>query len=73
MEHRHVADGPPDCFGCKVKTIQFGIVPGGYRSTSSLSNYDPDTLPDFPNKEEVMDARHDYRNAPVKEVKVEDL
>ena len=61
------------CFGCKVSSISFGIVPGGYRSMNSYSYYDKDSLPDLPSKQEVMDARSDYRNAPTKEMKVADL
>ena len=40
---------------------------------NSYSYYDKDSLPDLPSKQEVMDARSDYRNAPTKEMKVADL
>ena len=71
--HTHGPDGPEDCFGCKIKSLQFGVVPGGYRAANSQSYYDSDSLPDFPSKEEVLDNRSDFRNAPVKEMKLEDL
>lgn len=56
------------CFKHKIKTIQFGMVPGASRWSSSTTNYDPDTLPDFPDKEEVMDARSDFKRLPTKEM-----
>lgn len=67
-KHQKYVEG---CFGCKVQTLNFGTVPGGYRWMNSTSNYDPDLLPDFPSKEEVMQARSDVRNAPLKEMKLE--
>lgn len=73
MNHQHSADGPDSCFGCKIRSLQFGVVPGGYRASNSQSYYDKDSLPDFPEKEEVMDNRAAVRNAPVKEMKLEDL
>lgn len=71
--HIHGPDGPESCFSCKIKSLRFGVVPGGYRAANSQSYYDPEALPDFPGKEEVKDMQRDYHNAPVKEVKVEDL
>lgn len=72
MKHEHT-EYVEGCFTCKVKTLQFGIVPGGYKDTNSKSYFDKDSLPDLPGREEVMDARTDYANAPVKEMKIEDL
>lgn len=54
----------------KLKTLNFGTVPGGYRASNSRSYYDKDSLPDFPSKEEVMDARSDYRRAPEREMRL---
>jgi len=59
------------CFACKAKSLHFGVVPGGSRWSSSKTNYDADTLPDFPSKEEVMDYRADFEHAPVKEMKLD--
>jgi hypothetical protein len=69
--HTHSPEGPASCFGCKIRSLSWGIVPGGARATSSTSYYDNEALPDLPSKEEVMDMRHDYRNAPVRELKVD--
>lgn len=55
------------CFVCKLKTLQFGLVPGGFRAANSASYYDADSLPDLPSKEEVMDHRADFKRAPQKE------
>jgi hypothetical protein len=66
MPHSHKAF-EENCFACKVKTLQFGTVPGAYRATNSTSYYDKDALPDWPSKEEVMDHREDIRRAPIKE------
>jgi hypothetical protein len=54
----------------KLKTISFGTVPGAYKDSN---RYDEDSLKsmDWPSKEEVMDHRSDYKNAPEKEVKLE--
>ena len=67
--HAH-AEFVEGCFTCKLKTLSFGIVPGAYRSQASQTYYDADSLPNFPSKEEVMDARSDYRNAPEKEIRL---
>lgn len=63
-EHTSYVEG---CFACKLKTLQFGVVPGAYRATNSTSYYDEEALPDFPTKEEVMDMRSDIKHAPEKE------
>lgn len=55
----------------KLKSIQFGIVKGGYRHSNSPSYVDNESLSLFPSKEEVMDYRSDYRRAPEKEIKLE--
>lgn len=49
-------------FKDKLKTLHFGVVPGGYRDTTSESMYDSETLPDFPGKEEALDTRSDLRH-----------
>ena len=67
MDHPDYVEG---CYACKIKTMQWGIVPGGTQSQWSESYYDDDILPDFPNKEEVMDNRSDFENAPIREMKV---
>lgn len=69
MGHNHTTE-VEGCFACKLRTLHFGVVPGGYRATSSTTYYDSDSLPDFPSKEEVMDARSDYRNAPEREMRL---
>lgn len=48
-----------DCFACKLQTINFGIVPGAYRDTSSGTMFDKESLKDFPTTEEVKDRRSD--------------
>lgn len=57
----------------KLKTIQFGIVPGAHRATSSTSYYDKQSLPNFPSREEVLDERASIKNTPIKEMKLADL
>jgi len=69
MVHEHV-EYVEGCFTCKLKTLQWGIVPGGYRSQVSTSYYDEETLPDFPSKEETMDIRASIKNTPVKEMRL---
>lgn len=56
-----------DCFACKLQTLNFAIVPGAYRDTSSTTMYDKDQLPDLPTREETEDrastARRKIREA----------
>jgi len=54
----------------KLKTINFGTVPGAYKDSN---RYDEDGLKEmnWPSKEEVMDSRSDYANTPEKEITVE--
>lgn len=49
----------PDCFACKVRTINWGIVPGAYRDRNSPTMYDRQSLADdgIPTREEVQDRR----------------
>jgi hypothetical protein len=54
----------------KLKTIQFGVVPGGYRSSQSESYYDAQALPDLPSREEVEDMRSDFFRTPESEAVV---
>lgn len=64
--HAHSADGPASCFGCKVKSLQFGVVPGGYRDTNSTTYVDHESIQaqGIPTMEEVNDHRTDlYRAA----------
>lgn len=63
----------PLSFKEKLKTINFGTVPGGYRDLNR--GYDKEAVEqmDWPSKEEFEDYRSDYRNAPTKEVSVESL
>ncbi len=51
------------CFACKLKTLQFGEVPGAYRTSTSQSYFDNEALKDgnFPTSEEVRDYRSDLR------------
>lgn len=64
MKHRETHPEPqPDCFGCKIQSINWGIVPGGYKD-SNMYNKDALDQMNWPSKEEVMDYRSDYRNAP---------
>ncbi len=60
MSHQH-QEFVEGCFGCKLKSLHFGMVPGAYRASISRSNYDKETLPSFPSKEEVMDGRADIQ------------
>jgi hypothetical protein len=69
LMHAH-AEYTEGCFACKIRTLNFAIVPGASRWNSSVTNYDADVLPDFPTKEEVMDARSDYRRVPEKEIRL---
>jgi hypothetical protein len=53
------------CFGCKLLSLEFGIVPGAYRSENG-SYVDHDSIRDngIPTMEEVNDRRTDlYRSA----------
>ena len=56
-----------DSFKDKLKTLHFGIVPGGYRDTTSGTMFDKESLTDIPTKEEVEDrastARRKIREA----------
>lgn len=49
-------------FKAKLRSINWGVVPGGYRDTTSESMYDSETLPDFPGKEESLDIRSTLRH-----------
>lgn len=44
-----------DCFACKLQGINFAIVPGAYRDTSSTTMYDKESLREFPSREETQD------------------
>lgn len=57
------------CFGCKVRTLSFGTVPGAYKATNSQSYYDGEALKqmDWPSRQEIEDNRSDVRNAPLEE------
>lgn len=65
MAHNHTTE-VEDCFACKLRTLHFGVV----MKESSTTYYDSESLPDFPSREEVMDARSDYRNAPEREMRL---
>jgi hypothetical protein len=39
--HTYYVEG---CFGCKLRTLSFGVVPGGYRDTTSTSMFDRDAV-----------------------------
>jgi hypothetical protein len=46
----------------KLKSLHFGIVPGGARALSSKTMWDRDeTIQAFPTREEVEDTRSDFR------------
>ena len=60
----------PDCFGCKISSITWGIVPGGFRDTNSTTMFDrEDLLKQFGDKdgnsvfdrERVEDTKSDFR------------
>jgi hypothetical protein len=55
----------------KLKSIQFGMVKGAYRSTASKTYFDKEALPDWPSKEEIQDYRSEFKNAPEKEITLE--
>lgn len=63
-------DKPLTEFQKKLKSINFGTVPGAYRDSN---RYDEDALKqmNWPSKEEVLDNRSDVRSAPEKEIKLE--
>ena len=67
MKHREKHPEPqPDCFGCKLQSINWGIVPGAYRDSNSTSYVDHESLrhDGVPTLEEVNDQRTDlYRAA----------
>ena len=70
MQGRHRETHPepqPDCFACKVQSINWGIVPGAYRDANSGTMYDREQLPDIPTREETEDraatARRKIREA----------
>jgi len=56
-------DCPEDCFGCKLRSINFGMVPGGYRDDTSTTMIDHESLKQslIPTREEVEDVRSDLR------------
>lgn len=51
-----------EAFKEKLKTINFGIVPGGFRDQNSTTMWDREALPDLPTKEEVQDRRSRFRH-----------
>lgn len=60
MTHRDKHPEPqPDCFACKVASINWGIVPGAYRDTTSGTMYDRESIAadGIPTMEEVNDRR----------------
>jgi hypothetical protein len=70
MTHRERHPEPqPDCFGCKLQSINWGIVPGAFRDTNSTTMFDRDAALEqlghrdgrgsAMSKERVMDARSD--------------
>ena len=69
MKHSERHPEPhPDCFGCKVQTLNWAIVPGAYRDLNSTSMIDHDALPaNLPTREETEDraatARRKIREA----------
>jgi hypothetical protein len=74
MKHRDRHPTPqPDCFACKVQSINWGIVPGAYRDLNSDTMFDRDNALEqlghrdgrgsAMSKERVMDARSDVRRA----------
>jgi len=69
MAHSETHPEPqPDCFACKLQTIEWGIVPGAYRDTNSTTMIDHDALPkSLPTMEETQDraatARRKIREA----------
>jgi len=55
-------DAEREAFKAKLKSLHFGIVPGGYRDKNSPTMFDYDeTLRAFPTKEEVLDNQSDFR------------
>lgn len=55
----------PDCFGCKMLTMQFGTVPGAARQSNG-KYYDRESLIESGlniSEEEVRDKRADFRHA----------
>jgi hypothetical protein len=58
------ADPRSICFKHKIRTLQFGIVPGAYSQSSSDSYYDTEALKDgnFPTNEEIRDTQSDVRH-----------
>ena len=68
--HQRTHPAPqPDCFGCKVASINWGIVPGAFRDTNSTTMFDrEDILKQFGDKdgnsvfdrERVEDTKSDF-------------
>jgi hypothetical protein len=48
-----------DAFKEKLKSLHFGMIPGGYRSDTSSTYYDESALPPLPTKEEALDHASD--------------
>ena len=45
MKHRETHPEPqPDCFGCKLQSLNWAIVPGAFRDTNSTTMFDRDQL-----------------------------
>ena len=43
--HQRTHPAPqPDCFGCKVASLNWGVVPGAFKDTNSGSMFDRDQL-----------------------------
>ena len=55
--HQYVHPEPQaDCFVCKLRTINWSIVPGGYKDVNSGTMFDRDALPEnLPTREETED------------------
>lgn len=65
-----MASEPSNEFKEKLKTINFGTVPGGYKDSNRYDKGAVEEL-NWPSKEEVEDNRADVRHAPEKEVILE--
>ena len=57
----------PDCFGCKIASINWGIVPGGYRDLNGDAGIDKEALErdfgDSFSEERVRDRQSDALKA----------
>lgn len=67
MKHSERHPAPVDeCYACKLQSVQFGVVPGGFVATSSRTYFDRDSLRSSGidlSRDEVEDKRSDYRRA----------